>query len=128
MVNGSYASFMFGDKFSVVKLTVMPAGKLQRPSQIIKYHCTRESQVKGTIKFLHMNGNDNIADIFTKSRAYNTWFSLMNPLLFWRDMDFLQERVVAEGSEDRLSAPPLHQAKGNPRQSFNVYLRHIIGD
>ena len=106
----------------------MPARKLQRPSHIIKYHCTIEAQVKGIIKFLQMNGNDNPADIVTKSRSSNTWFPLMNPLLFWRDMDFLQERVVAEGSEDRSSAPPLHQAKGNPRQSFNVYLRHIIGD
>ena len=98
---------MFGDNFPVSKLNVMPARKLKYPSHIIKYHCTREVQVKGIIKFVHKNGNDNPADIVTKSRASNTWFPLMNPLLFWSDMDFLKEQVVAEGSEDRSSTSPL---------------------
>ena len=98
MINGSDDSFMFGDNFSVVKFNDMPAGKLKFPSHIIKYHCTREAQVKGIIKFLHMNGNDNLVDIVTNIRSSNTWFPLTNPLLFWGDMEFLQVRVVAEGS------------------------------
>ena len=50
----------------------MLAGKLQHRSHIINYHHTREAQAKGIIKFVHMNGNDNPADIVTKSRTYNT--------------------------------------------------------
>ena len=68
----------------------MTAGKLQRRSQILNYHLTRESQANSIIKFVHMNVNDNPDDIVTKNRAYNTWFTLMKPLLFWRDMEFLK--------------------------------------
>ena len=41
MVNGSDASFMFGDNVLVVNSTVMPAGKLQLWSHILHYHFTR---------------------------------------------------------------------------------------
>ena len=72
MVNGSDASFMFGENFLVANLTVIPDSKIQRRSQILNYHCTRESQAKGIIKFVHMNGNENPADIVTKSHGFNT--------------------------------------------------------
>ena len=125
MVNESDASFMFGDFFLVVNSTVITAVKIQHRYHIINYHCTRESQAKDIIKFVHMNGNDNLADIMTKSRAYNTWLPLMKPPLFWRDMEFLNGKVVAEGSENRLLTPPLSQAKGTPKQSFKFDLRHF---
>ena len=51
------------------------------------------------IKFLHMNGNDNPADIVTKSCASNTYYPLIKPLIFLRDMEFHKNRVVSEGSE-----------------------------
>ena len=51
MVNGADASFMFGDNLSVVNLTIMPTGKLQRLYHILNYHRTKESQAKGIIKF-----------------------------------------------------------------------------
>ena len=119
---------MFDDKFSVVNSTVMPVGKLQLCSHILNYHHTMKSQAKGIIKFLRMNGNENPADIVTKSHASNTWFPLMKPLIFWRDMDFLKDPVVSEESENRSSTPPLSQSKGTPHQSFNIYFRNILGD
>ena len=57
----------------------MPTGKLQRQYHILNYHCTRESQAKEMTKFMKINGNDNPADIVTKSQV------------LWRDMDFLKE-------------------------------------
>ena len=119
---------MFGDNFFIVNSTFMPAGKLQRHSCILNYHCTREYQAKLIIKSVRINGNDNPADIVTKSRSSNTWFPLMKPLLFWRDIDFLKKRVVAEGSENRSSIPPLYQSKVTPQQSFNIDIKHILGD
>ena len=68
----------------------MPTSKIQRRSHIIKYHCTWEDQAKSIIKFVHMNGNENTADIVTKSHAYITWLPHMEPLLFLSDMDFLK--------------------------------------
>ena len=128
MDNGSDASFMFDDKFSVVNSTVMPARKIQRWSHIFNHHRTRESQAKGIIKFVNMNGNDNPADIVTKSHASNTWSPLVKPLLLLRDMDFLKERVFPKGIEDRTSTPPLYQAKVTPHKSFKLELWHILGE
>ena len=88
---------MFGDKFLVVHLTVIPVGKLQRRSQVINYHLNRESQTKFIIKFMHMSINDNPSDIITKSRAYNTWFPLINHILFWRDMGFVKGQGCFRG-------------------------------
>ena len=57
----------------------------------------------------------------------NTWSPLIKLLLFWRDMDFFKDQVIAEGSENRSSTPPLYQAKGAPQHSFNLDLRHVLG-
>ena len=72
MVNGTDASFIFGDNFSVFNLTVMLASKLQHRFHILNCHFTMEAKAKGVIKFMHMNGNENPADIVTKSRSSNT--------------------------------------------------------
>ena len=90
MVNGSDASFVFGDNFLIVNLTVMPYGKPQCHSHILNYHCTREARAKAIIKFVHIHGNGNPADIVTKSRASKIWSPYINPLLFWLHMDFLK--------------------------------------
>ena len=57
---------------------------------------------------MNMNDNDKPDDIVTNICASNTWFPLMKYLLFWHDMNFLIERVVDEGSENRSSTPPLY--------------------
>ena len=81
---------MFSDNFLVLNLTIMPSGILQFRSHILSYYFTREAEAKGIIKFAHMNGIENPADILTKIRAFNNWFPLMKPLLFLRDMYFLK--------------------------------------
>ena len=86
MVNGSDSSFMFGDNLSVVNSTLMTASKLQHRYNILNYNFTKEAQAKVIIKFVHMSGNDNTAITAIYSRVSNTWFLLMKPLLFWRDM------------------------------------------
>ena len=79
---------MFGGNFLVFNSTVVPAGKLQRRYHILNYHCTIKSQENVVIKFVHINCNDNPADIVTKSHASKTWFPLLNTLFFWSYMDF----------------------------------------
>ena len=63
-----------------------------------------------------MNGNENPGDILTKSCKSNTWSPLMKPLFFWRDMYFLKERVVTNGSEKRSPTTPISQDKGTTQQ------------
>ena len=77
---------MFGDIVLVVNSNVIPDSKIQRQCHILNYHCNREAQAKEIIKFVHMNGNENPADILIKIRAYNNWFPLMKNLILWHDM------------------------------------------
>ena len=128
MFNGSDPSFVFVDNFSVVNSTVITASKLQCYSHILNYHHTRESQTAVIIKFVHMNGNENPANVVTKSRTYNTWFLLIKPLLFGCDMEFLREQVFSEGIENRSPTLFLSQDKGTPQKSFKIDLWYIIGD
>ena len=126
MVNGSDASFMFGNNVLVVNSTMMPAVKLQRLSHILNYHRTREAQAKGIVKFVHMNGNENPADILSKNFPSNTRFPLMKPCLFWNNMDFVKDKVVSKGSENSSSTPPLSQSKDTPQKSFKIDLWQIL--
>ena len=70
VVNGSDASWMFGDNLSVVNSTVMPNGKLQKRSHLLNYHICREAQASGIINFAHIDGKDNPADILTCRYRY----------------------------------------------------------
>ena len=65
----------------------MSAVKLQDFSHVLNYPCTWEYQAKGITKFVHMNGNENPADIVTKIHASNTWFPLVKILLLWHGLD-----------------------------------------
>ena len=90
----------------VLNSTVVPAGKLQRRYHILNCHRSRVSRAKGILKFVHMDGNENLYDIVTRGRKSKTWLPLMKPLLLWHDMEFLKERVFAEGIRNRSSTPP----------------------
>ena len=65
VVNGSDASWMFGDNLSVVNSTVMPNGKLQKRSHLLNYHICREAQASGIINFAHIDGKDNPDNRYT---------------------------------------------------------------
>ena len=72
---------MFGDNVLVVNSTVMPVSKLHKRSHILNYQRTRESQSKGIIKFVHMNGNDNPDEIF-RTWLYLTEHIIISSILF----------------------------------------------
>ena len=70
-MNGSDASWLFGDNLSVVNSTVMPSGKLQKRSHLLNYHMCREAQAAGTINFAHIDGKDsNPADVLTSQESF----------------------------------------------------------
>ena len=125
VVNGSNASYMFGDNLSVVNSSVLPAGKLQKRAHILNFHRVREAQASGIVKFVHIDGKENPADILTKSRSSKTWFPLMKPLIFWRHLT--DPGPNTEGSESRSILPPLPQALGPLEQSSKLLIGHVIG-
>ena len=127
-VGGSNASYMFGDNLSVVNSSVLPSGKLQKRAHILNYHRVREAQAAGIVRFVHIDGKENPADILTKPRSSRDWCRLMKPLIFWRHAD-LGSTVNVEGSDSRspLPAPPV-LASGAPKQSEKLHLHHVLGE
>ena len=66
-------SYMFGDNLSVVNSSVLPSGKLQKRAHILNYHRLREAQAAGIVRFVHIDGKENPADILTKPRSSRDW-------------------------------------------------------
>ena len=65
-VGDSNASYMFGDNLSVVNSSVLPSGKLQKRVHILNHHRVREAQAAGVVRFIHVDGKENPADIVAK--------------------------------------------------------------
>lgn len=57
---------MYCDNEAVVKSTTRPEATLKKKHNAINYHRIREAQAAGHIAIAWIDGNDNLADAFTK--------------------------------------------------------------
>ena len=78
------ASFMFGDNETVVNTASIPHSKLHKRHNALSYHRTREAIAAGFIRFHHVKGKSNPADIHSKHWDYPSVWPQLRPLLFWR--------------------------------------------
>jgi hypothetical protein len=76
-------TFLFGDNQSVVGSSSIPHGRLHKRHVILSYHRVREAIAARIIKFLHIYGKSNPADILSKAWGYQQIWDLLRPLLFW---------------------------------------------
>lgn len=51
---------------------------------MLSYHFVRENIAAGVIRFAHINGEHNPADILSKHWAYQAVWPLLRPILFWK--------------------------------------------
>ena len=51
---------------------------------MLSYHYVRENIAAGAIRYAHIRGEYNPADILTKHWGYQAVWPLLRPLLFWR--------------------------------------------
>jgi len=63
--------FLFGDNESVVKSATIPHAKLHKRHVLLSFHRVREAIASGMLRFMHVPGNLNPADILSKAWAYN---------------------------------------------------------
>ena len=75
--------YMFGDNETVVNTASMPHGKLHKRHNALAFHRTREAIAAGIIRFYHIPGSTNPADILSKHWDYATIYPLLKPLLFY---------------------------------------------
>ena len=80
-------SYMFGDNLAVVNSASIPDDTLKKRHNALCYHRVREAIAADIVKFIHIEGKDNPADVLTKFLPSTKWWPLMKPLLHWLSGD-----------------------------------------
>jgi hypothetical protein len=107
-------AWLFGDNKSVVTSSTIPHSTLSKRWNTLSYHKVRESIASGWLRFEHIPGTENPADILTKSLQWFKMKIFVEPLLMWKgDVgDVPSGSHNPEGSD----ANPGH---GQTRESMN---------
>jgi hypothetical protein len=102
-------AWLFGDNKSVVTSSTIPHSTLSKRWNALSYHKVREAIAGGWLRFEHLPGPQNPADIFTKSLPWSNLKIFVEPLLFWKGdtADPPATEVSMEGS-DTLEQSMLH--------------------
>ena len=77
-------SVMFGDNEAVVKSSTIPHSKLTKRQSILSCHRVREAIAGKIVRFYHVPGVENPADVLSKHWGYQQVWQLLQPLLFWQ--------------------------------------------
>ena len=75
---------MFGDNETVVNASSLPHAKLHKRHNALSFHRCREAIAAGILRFHHIPGITNPADILSKHWDYSSVWSVLKPLLFHR--------------------------------------------
>ena len=86
-------AWMFGDNESVIKSSTIPASTLNKRHNALSYHTVRAAISTGVMKFYHVPGVENIADVLTKHVQRPVAEPLLRHYLF-------QRGPVAKGREN----------------------------
>ena len=78
------SSYMFGDNKTVVDSGSLPHAKLHKRHTMLSYHRVREAIASGMVKFFHIPGEINPADILSKHWGHQQIWKQLQPLLFWK--------------------------------------------
>ena len=77
-------AWLFGDNRAVVTSSTIPHSTLSKRWNALSYHRVREAVAGGWLRFEHIPGTENPADIFTKALAWNVMGAFVEPLLLWK--------------------------------------------
>jgi hypothetical protein len=114
-------SYLFGDNESVVKSSTIPHSLLHKRHHALSYHKVRESIASGMIRFYHLPGVLNPADILSKHWGHScVYHELLKPMLFYRGdtMDILNEGIAnAQIKEGERQDSVESSIDGNPKDN-----------
>jgi hypothetical protein len=74
---------VFGDNESVVNSSMRIDAKLHKRHNMLCFHRVRQAIASGFIKYYHVPGKSNYADILSKHWGYADVWDLLRPLLYW---------------------------------------------
>ena len=75
---------MFGDNETVVSSNTIPHSTLGKRWNALSYHRVREAIAGGWLRFHHIPGTQNPADILTKPLPWASLRVYVEPLLLWK--------------------------------------------
>ena len=76
-------TYLHGDNKSVVDSCNVPRARIHKRHVILLFHRVREAIAAGIIKFVHIPGDQNPADICSKHWGYQQVWKMLKALLFW---------------------------------------------
>jgi hypothetical protein len=103
-------AWLFGDNKSVVTSSTIPHSSLGKRWNALSYHKVREAVAGGWLRFEHIAGTENPADILTKPLAWHMMRVFVEPLLMWKG-DTLD---APTGSQDPEGSITLEQPVTGP--------------
>jgi protein involved in ribonucleotide reduction len=77
-------TYMFGDNQSVITSSTIPQSALNKRHNALSYHRVREAIAAGIMRFVHIMGSTNTADVLSKHCGYPQLMPLVRPILFWQ--------------------------------------------
>ena len=77
-------SWLFGDNHSVVNSSTIPHSTLSKRWNALSYHQCHEAVAARIVRFEHIPGTENPADILTKYLPHYKVKVFLEPLLFWK--------------------------------------------
>ena len=83
-INLQGPAYLFGDNQSIVTSSTIPSSVLTKRSSALNYHRVREAIAAGVLKFHHIKGKMNPADILSKHYACGKVRHMLEPLMFWK--------------------------------------------
>ena len=94
-------AWMFGDNKSVVTSSTIPHSTLGKRWNALSYHKVREAIAGGWLRFEHIPGTSNPADILTKPLPWAVLREYVEPMLMWKgETDVPSGSQNPEGSDE----------------------------
>ena len=100
-------SWLFGDNKSVVTSSTLPYSTLSKRWNLLSYCRCREAIAAGIVRFEHIPGSENAADMLTKALPHSTARIYVEPLLFWKgDTQDIGDRTASTMNKSS-KVPPM---------------------
>ena len=96
------ATILFGDNESVVNSSSVPQSKLNKRAVALSYHKVREAVAAKMIRYYHISGSLNPADVLSKHWDMPSVWEVLRPLLFWAE-DFSTAKKDGDADDGEIA-------------------------
>ena len=112
-------TFLFGDNQSVITSSTIPSSLLNKRHNALAYHRVREAIAAGILRFFHIDGKTNPADVLSKHSGFQQFWPLIQPILFWRGDPTVIENSLIKNDTKPTSADEREQGECQDENESN---------